>query len=233
MGRERQLAEAVIALQDAIIADQSNEDPDRQQDLYWAAAKAIADAGALAATILSQPEREAGKGLGKLLHSCIAATDKPGHGPPSVEPWNSLSDRGHRTWDGIADAFLESASRVEATNAEREAGENANTDALQAAEGIVGVLRDRVAELEGAIAKHRDQKGDDRCWRDDIELYQSIGDASFNSELPPQCEFLESCKRFWMQRQTLLDKPAKPGMTIAQLEARIAELEAKQCHAAT
>jgi hypothetical protein len=92
-------------------------------------------------------------------------------------------------------------------------------DVLEAAER-------RVEELTSAIRKHRDQKGDDRCWLDDLDLYSTMDDASYDSQLPPKCEFLESCSRYWNQRQTMMDKSADRP-TIKQLENRIAELEAQ------
>lgn len=36
--------------------------------------------------------------------------------------------------------------------------------------------KERIAELEAAIRKHRDQYGDDRCWENDIELYKVLRD---------------------------------------------------------
>jgi hypothetical protein len=85
----------------------------------------------------------------------------------------------------------------------------------------------RIAELETAIRKHRDQRGDDRCWLDDHDLYAHVGiPADHDSRLPPKEEFLESCQRFWEQRRAPHDLDPSPGcMTIRQQQARIAELE--------
>jgi hypothetical protein len=62
---------------------------------------------------------------------------------------------------------------------------------------------DRVEKLEAAIRKHRDQRGDDRCWLDDMELYAVIGDAVSPKilELPEKSEFLGNCARYWECRQ--------------------------------
>lgn len=55
----------------------------------------------------------------------------------------------------------------------------------------------RVEELEDAIRKHRDQKGDDRCWMDDQELYAVLRDGVVaDQRLPPEKEMLENCKRY-------------------------------------
>lgn len=96
--------------------------------------------------------------------------------------------------------------------------------------------QERIVELETAIRKHRDQRGDDRCWLDDRQLYHAVIEPNGRENLPdlvlpPKCEFLESCSRYWEHRQSKGDKmfsaDALPnGMTIAQLEARVQHLEA-------
>lgn len=86
-------------------------------------------------------------------------------------------------------------------------------------------LRSENERLTAAIRKHRDQKADDRCWLDDDELYAVLGEDEPETTLPPECEFLESCRRFWRQRQfqPVLSDPN--AMTMRQLQDRIAELE--------
>jgi hypothetical protein len=60
----------------------------------------------------------------------------------------------------------------------------------------------RIEELEGAIRKHRDERGDDRCWMDDVELYAVVGDTTQpDFTLPPRAEFLGNCARFFDCRQ--------------------------------
>ncbi len=97
-------------------------------------------------------------------------------------------------------------------------------------------LEKRVVLLESAIRKHRDQEDDDRCWMDDQELYESLGEPreprEFSTVLPPKCEFLESCSRFWEKRQHPIDVAddqcaESRFMTIRELTDRIAELEAE------
>lgn len=86
--------------------------------------------------------------------------------------------------------------------------------------------RETIARLTSAIRKHRDAKGDDRCWLDDYQLYSVLPEGGgHDSSLPPEDEFLESCRRFWAQRQA----PGAEGrraedMTITQLQATIARL---------
>lgn len=84
-----------------------------------------------------------------------------------------------------------------------------------------------IARLRRAIETHRDQKGDDRCWLDDLVLYAAIGEPNAVQQLPPKCEFLKSCERYWEQRQSPLDKETVAGdMTIGQLERENARLRA-------
>jgi hypothetical protein len=94
-------------------------------------------------------------------------------------------------------------------------------DLCQAATDL-DAARAEVARLRAAIEIHRDQKGDDRCWLDDLALYSAIGEPNAVQRLPPKCEFLKSCDRYWEQRQSPLDKPVRAGdMTIGQLEREI------------
>lgn len=66
---------------------------------------------------------------------------------------------------------------------------------------------DRIAELEAAIRKHRDQRGDDRCWLDDLDLYAVLGDTQKPEfQLPPRLTFLQNCSRYWECRQRSQDK---------------------------
>jgi hypothetical protein len=88
-------------------------------------------------------------------------------------------------------------------------------------------LADEHERLQAAIRKHRDQKGDNRCWMDDQDLYAALGAESIHADtsLPPREEFLESCRRFYAQRQAPHDGVGRHGsMTITQLEAEVGRL---------
>jgi hypothetical protein len=66
---------------------------------------------------------------------------------------------------------------------------------------LVG-LRARVAELEAGIRAHRDAKLHDRCWTDDLTLYALLpGEPHADLRLPPRCEFLAECGRYWDRRR--------------------------------
>lgn len=68
----------------------------------------------------------------------------------------------------------------------------------------------RIDQLEAAIRKHRDQRGDDRCWLDDLELYAVLPEGPPTHEamaLPPREQFLANCARFHESRQAPGTKP--------------------------
>lgn len=86
-----------------------------------------------------------------------------------------------------------------------------------------------VERLRAAIREHRDQRGDDRCWLDDRKLYALLPEAdTADLTLPPECEFLESCRRYWAQRQDpsqgMGHDPSR--MTLAELQAEAERLRA-------
>lgn len=69
--------------------------------------------------------------------------------------------------------------------------------------------QDRITQLETAIRKHRDQRGDDRCWVDDMELYEVLAESEQPVlKLPPRSVFLRNCARYWECRQKSSDKDA-------------------------
>jgi len=97
----------------------------------------------------------------------------------------------------------------------------------QAAE--IARLKSEVERFKNAIRKHRDQKGDDRCWLDDLDLYSMLDDGEpVDFSLPPKEEFLKSCERFYCQRQNPAAQthPLPLGCrTIGQLESLVRRFE--------
>jgi hypothetical protein len=80
----------------------------------------------------------------------------------------------------------------------------------------------RVSQLEDAIRKHRDQRGDDRCWMDDQELYSILPEGLCGADLR-LCEpavMLENCKKYIASRHD-------PSMVYISSQRRIEELETK------
>lgn len=94
--------------------------------------------------------------------------------------------------------------------------------------GVTAVEAFRQRErLIRAIREHRDQRGDDRCWLDDVALYNALAevtgeDPTFDLSLPPKAEFLASCERYYEQRRDPSKAPA--CMTIRQLQDEIGRL---------
>lgn len=74
--------------------------------------------------------------------------------------------------------------------------------------------------LLAAIRKHRDQRGDDRCWMDDQELYEVLPEGLGGADLRlcGAVEMLKNCTRFVASRHD----PAQPYISS---QRRIEELE--------
>ena len=68
-----------------------------------------------------------------------------------------------------------------------------------------------VRRLRVAIRDHRGQRGDDRCWLDDMALYAMLPDGPPDpsiTALPPEGEFLANCARYHARRQAPSIGPA-------------------------
>lgn len=66
----------------------------------------------------------------------------------------------------------------------------------------IGQLQSEIMRLRSGIRYHRDQRGDDRCWLDDVKLYKLLPDSDqAEFKLPCREKFLSSCERFWESRQ--------------------------------
>jgi hypothetical protein len=72
------------------------------------------------------------------------------------------------------------------------------------------LMRGEIQRLKAAIRKHRDERGNDRCWLDDRELYAVLGEGQPDTTLPPQVEFLNNCLRFHTSRQAPLQRSSAP-----------------------
>jgi hypothetical protein len=78
--------------------------------------------------------------------------------------------------------------------------------------------------LCAAVREHRDQRGDDRCWRDDRKLYAALPEGY----TPPAADTgveLDNCRRYIASRQD----PAyvSPQRRIEELEAEVVALKAQ------
>lgn len=81
-----------------------------------------------------------------------------------------------------------------------------------------GILR-RCYAMEQAVRKHRDQRGDDRCWVDDEELYKALPEGYEAPERDCRVE-LALCERYIASRH-------HPGTEYVSPQRRIEELEAE------
>jgi len=83
--------------------------------------------------------------------------------------------------------------------------------------------QNRILELEAAIRKHRDQRGDDKCWLDDQELYNVLGDGNLgDNSLPAKEKFLNNCANYYEKRCKNANWPS-----YQELEEKIKTLEAQ------
>lgn len=67
-------------------------------------------------------------------------------------------------------------------------------------EELLGML----LTLRAAVRAHRDARGNDRCWLDDLELYRQLPEQAPNPselQLPPRDEFLRNCATYHACRQ--------------------------------
>jgi hypothetical protein len=85
-------------------------------------------------------------------------------------------------------------------------------------------LRAELARVKAAVAKHQAQQGDDRCWRDDAELYREVlGEESWPHEsMPPEGEFLANCRRYY--RACLTGQPYRPEHTLTRAQAALRQI---------
>ena len=67
----------------------------------------------------------------------------------------------------------------------------------------VEALRAEVMRLRTAIRQHKGGRGHERCKLDDHVLYSVLpdGDQGWEPQLPPLCEWMAECKRYWHARQ--------------------------------
>lgn len=85
-------------------------------------------------------------------------------------------------------------------------------------------LVDRILLLEDAIRKHRDQRGDDRCFMDDEELYTATVGLGDNPDRRLHCpaEMLENCKKYIASRHDPNVAYVSPQREIERLTEEIA-----------
>lgn len=64
-------------------------------------------------------------------------------------------------------------------------------------------LQGQVIKLRTAIRTHRNQRGDDRCWMDDYDLYDSLPEkAAYGVDLRqlPREQMMKNCEQYTLAR---------------------------------
>ncbi len=84
----------------------------------------------------------------------------------------------------------------------------------------VAALRRASAALEAAIRRHRNERGDDRCWRDDEVLYAALPDGHMPQEYEVAVE-IENCLRYIACRRNPATVYVSPQREIERLRAII------------
>lgn len=65
----------------------------------------------------------------------------------------------------------------------------------------------RIKELETGIAAHRAAKGHDRCWENDLKLYQLVGGTIDENVMPPLPEFMHNCAAYYQGQCRKVESP--------------------------
>lgn len=79
-------------------------------------------------------------------------------------------------------------------------------------------------KLYAAIRKHRDERGDDRCWMDDERLYQVLPEGYTPPERDCYVELI-NCIQFQRCRRNPATEYVSPQRRIEELEAEVARLK--------
>ena len=80
--------------------------------------------------------------------------------------------------------------------------------------------------LLASIRKHRDQRGDDRCWMDDEELYRTLPEG-FVPPVRDSSVELKNCERFIARRHNPATEYVSPEREIERLRTIIATADGK------
>jgi hypothetical protein len=76
---------------------------------------------------------------------------------------------------------------------------------------------DQITRLESAIRKHRDYRGDDRCWLDDEELYRVLPEG-FTAPPRDTAVELAKCQQYIACRHNPRTVYVSPETEITRLE---------------
>lgn len=82
---------------------------------------------------------------------------------------------------------------------------------------IFSAAKETIEFLMNAIRKHRDQRGDDRCWLNDEELYKVLPEGYTPPVRDTKVE-LEMCRKFIECRHNPATQYVSPQTRIEELE---------------
>lgn len=82
---------------------------------------------------------------------------------------------------------------------------------------------DEVERLRAAIRRHRDYRGDDRCFQDDVELYAVLPEGD-TRPLNETAVTIENCQKYIQCRQQGREY-VSPQRKIEELESEIERLK--------
>lgn len=107
-------------------------------------------------------------------------------------------------WRSERDALRAERGRLRAVFQSRGINWEEGADVAVIVDHTLTLAKERHDALQGAIHKHHSERGDDRCWLDDLALYKAAGIQVQHGDtvLPTREEFLANCARFWESRQT-------------------------------
>lgn len=78
----------------------------------------------------------------------------------------------------------------------------------------------RIDQLEAAIRRHRDERGDDRCYQDDRDLYEVLPEG-YTPRAEDTAVTIENCQKYIACRHDPATKYVSPQEKIDELQAKL------------
>lgn len=153
-------------------------------------------------------------------HRCGGSGNDPEHAGPCSECWAVNSQA--REYDVVGDGlyaklcklFDERSIKLHKTPGALHASTRPGRSRVYTSAGHT--------TLQTAIRKHRDFRGDSRCWMDDEELYAVLPEGYTPPERDSAVE-LKNCERFIASRQNPKTEYVSPEREIERLKKLVGE----------